>query len=395
MRSAIAESYDRLIRAALAHKVDFVVLAGDMFDTSKPSFDDHMGFFEGLARLDEAGIPTFLVTGNHDPYTTWAKDLDLFPPSARLLGIDGPEFALFEKDGEPLCLIAGRSYFNQSWPADRDIAEGLTRDAAIQALSAEDPGAGQAPFAIGIIHTGLDFDPNKAPTSEADLLVRGMDYWACGHLHRQLIRPNAADPRIVFPGCIQGRSVKEVGPRGALLVELVSGEVPHLEFVPTASVVLESFEVDVSGCATLDDLVRRIQAQFFQANAQAHCEDMIARVTLCGQTPLYGYLCQPAVLERLRRQLSETYPNFYCDSLTNLTAPATSSMSEPTLEAFSGILRQVAATQRTRTDEMINYVQDELVKRDIIVPAALSRSIEDFEDAAELLALHLLEEGDQ
>ncbi len=77
------------------------------------------------------------MTGNHDPYTSWQHDFFSLPPNATMLPGDRPGFALLERDGEPLCLIGGRGYYNQTWPTDECIAEGVTRAAAEQALAAE------------------------------------------------------------------------------------------------------------------------------------------------------------------------------------------------------------------------------------------------------------------
>ena len=64
-----------------------------------------------------------------------------------------------------------------------------------------------APFCVGVIHTGLDLDPNKAPVSPAKLLRAGFDYWALGHVHKRLIYTED-NPRLAFSGCIQGRDIK-------------------------------------------------------------------------------------------------------------------------------------------------------------------------------------------
>ncbi len=392
MENVIAEAFDRMIRAALNRKVDFVVLAGDIFDTTRTTYRDYLRFFEGIAKLDAAGISTYFVTGNHDPYTYWVKDLGFLPSSAHLLGIDGPTFKLFQRDDQPLCLIGGRSYFSQAWPDNRDIAEGITRVAAEQALLPEFPRVAEAPFSIGIIHTGLDFDKKKAPTNEADLLSRGIDYWACGHLHKRLVRPNDHNPRIVFPGCIQGRTIKETGPHGCYLVELEEGVSPKLEFIPTASVVLEKFKIDTSSCQTLNDLKRHIQAAFFQENGKSHCDEMVAQVTLAGKTNLYEFLSQPEVLERLRKELNDSYPSFYCDALTNRTQPRFERFALDNAGVFTALVQDIANDQRERDEEMINFIQNEFVKRGIPIPLSLTRSIDDFEDAAESLVLQLLEE---
>ena len=60
--SAIPESYDRVIEAAVENNVDFVVIAGDIFDSARASYADYLHFFDGLHVLDWAGIPAYLCT---------------------------------------------------------------------------------------------------------------------------------------------------------------------------------------------------------------------------------------------------------------------------------------------------------------------------------------------
>ncbi|MBQ9001975.1 MAG: exonuclease SbcCD subunit D [Eggerthellaceae bacterium] len=389
LQRAIPEAYDRAIDAAIARAVDFVVIAGDAFDTSKPSYGDYLRFFEGLERLDAAGIPSYLVAGNHDPYTTWARDVERLPGSAHLLGVDGPEFALFSRqsgDGNavPECLIAGRSYHNQTWPADQPIAGGISRAAAAEALGTD------APFAIGVIHTGLDIDTAKAPADQAKLLDTGIDYWACGHLHQRLVRPTPDNPRVVFPGCLQARDIKETGERGCYLVELEQGAPPHLEFIPTSSVVFQQLEVDVGACQTLADLVHLVQARLFRENGQVHCDEMIVRVTLTGATALHGFLLKSGIMSELRNRINDAYPGFFCDALVRRTTPA----DEDTTSPFPQVVREIAAEESARETVLINYVQNELVKRGIAVPSSLSHRVGEFNATAEALVLDLLRESD-
>ena len=150
---AIAESFDRMIDAAVKRQVDFVVIAGDIFDASRASYGDYLHFFEGMRTLGAAGIPVYMITGNHDPFTSWQQSMFALPDNVRMLAADHPGFELFEKDGQPACIIAGRGYYNQTWPMDECIADGLTRQAAIQALSPSRPRVAEAPFSIGVLHT--------------------------------------------------------------------------------------------------------------------------------------------------------------------------------------------------------------------------------------------------
>ena len=59
-------AYDRVVEFALAEDVDLVLLAGDAYKGRDPSQTHQREFARRLARLSEAGIPTFLLVGNHD-----------------------------------------------------------------------------------------------------------------------------------------------------------------------------------------------------------------------------------------------------------------------------------------------------------------------------------------
>ena len=398
LQRAVLEAYDRVIDTAIASEVDFVVIAGDAFDTSRPSYGDYLHFFEGLERLDAAGIPSYLIGGNHDPFTSWYRDIERLPPSAHLLGGEAAEFALFERDGAPMCLIGARGYRNQAWPIDEPVAQGITRSAAVQALEPRYRRAAEAPFCIGIIHTGLDLDQSKAYSDPELLLAADVDFWACGHLHRRYVLPSEGNPRIVFPGCVQARDLKEPGERGCYLVTMErpdGGPVGNsIEFVPTASVVFHKLEVDVSACQTLADISRLVMAQLFHYNAKANCDEMVVRVILEGETNLHAFLAKSDVIFDLRKRLNNAYPTFFCDTLVDRTRSPRDRLALKREGLFTRHVLRVAEQQRVHSIEMVNYIQSEFVKRGIDVPASLPKRVGPLNDLAEALVLDLLEEDD-
>lgn len=397
LMESIPEAYDRVINAALSRNVDFVIMAGDEFDTSRASYGDFLHFLQGLKRLDEAGITTYLIAGNHDPFTTWASTLQTLPTSAHFIGGGAPEFAVFERDGEPLCLIGGRSYYNQAWPIEEPVAGGISRKNAVEALGRVCDRVDRAPFAIGVIHTGLDLDQSKAYSDPAALMDADIDYWACGHLHKRFALPSEDSPRIVFPGCIQGRDLKESGSRGCYLVTMEeraghTRPAVDLEFIPTASIVFHTVKVDVSECNTLADVGQLAQSHLFRENGRDHCENMIVHIVFEGQTDLHEYLVQPDVLRGMRKRLNDAYPTFYCDALICRTAPKVDREAAKREGLFSAHVLGVAEQHRAHADITVNHIQSEFVKRGLTIPASLSRHIEDYSKAAEALVLDLLEE---
>ncbi len=392
---AISEAFDRVVDAALERQVDFVVIAGDIFDATRSSYGDYLHFFEGMRKLGRAEIPVYLVTGNHDPYTSWKQGLMLLPENAHMLPADRPGFELFCRDGEPMCIIAGRGYFNQTWPADKCIAEGLTRAAGESALAKQYPDVAQAPFSVGVLHNGLNLDPIKAPVKPSYLMNSGIDYWACGHIHQPYVYPSEKDPHIVFSGCIQGRDIKETGPRGVYEVTLSEGKNPSIEFIPTASVVWQKLKVDVSDCSSLPAVSDLVMRELFRVNGKAHCEEMVSRITLVGKTSLHSTLSQPGVCEDLRKHINDSYSAFFCDAVIDSTREPRDKKALRAEGLFPAVLMNVAADQQADFDDQVAFLQEEFLSRGLQLPGSCARKADKLTSHAEDLVLDLLSQGDQ
>lgn len=387
MVEAIPQAFGRAIDAAIDRRVDFVVIAGDIFDLEHPSFADYACFIDGMERLQEAGIPVYCCTGNHDPYVSWQhrygklpENVFMFPAGAQV------GYFVYERDGQPLVLLGGRGYYNHSWPAGEDIAAGISREAGERALRVHPP------FAVGVLHTGLDIDPVKAPTDPGALLKKGMDYWALGHVHTPRVY-GKDNPRIAFSGCIQGRKIRDAGMRGVQLVTLSEGKPNHLELIPTASVVWEQVRVDISSSETLADAIHLAEAELFRLNGEAFCDEMIERITFVGTTPLHGVLRQPGVIEDLRRKINDDCSAFYCDALIDETA-APFDRGKALAEGLfpSVFLRTCAQNAADRAGE-VAYLQQEFIERGVGISNASARVMDSIDRRAQELVLDMLDRG--
>ncbi|ACV23779.1 Nuclease sbcCD subunit D [Slackia heliotrinireducens] len=379
---AIPEAYDRLIETCIRRKVDFLLLAGDEFDTDKPSYAHQLHFIHGLQRLQSAGIPVYIVAGNHDPYANWQQILPSLPDNAQLMPSSEPGFAVFRRDGKPAAIIAARGFTNLS--VGESIAEGIGRQEAFEATGVE------APFVVGMLHTGLWMDPYKAPTSEEALLGSGIDYWALGHIHMRYSKPED-HPKLAFCGDIQGRDIHETGDRGCLLVTLEEGMPNQVEFISTASVQWEILEVDISECAGAASIVSACVRAMFDANADAKCEEMVARITLTGTTPLHGYLRKPGALEDLRNDLNASYPTFFCDALLDGTKAPLDKDALRDEGLFPASLLNVSEGMTADSKDILDYLTDEFATRGLSMPRLVAHAYEELIPDAENIALDLLE----
>src|SRR5919197_3460161 len=93
----------RIVDLCLREQAAFLVLAGDLFDARDRSVRARLGLCRELSRLDSAGIPTFIVHGNHDPLGTLRPGAGL-PPSAKVFGPQWEEVEL-KRGGATLCRI--------------------------------------------------------------------------------------------------------------------------------------------------------------------------------------------------------------------------------------------------------------------------------------------------
>lgn len=382
MVRSIPQAYQQLIEYALEEKVDFVIIAGDVFDSSQPSYADFCLFRQGLERLGDAGIPVYFCAGNHDPFTLWSHDYGDLPDNVFMFSAAEPEFFVFEKDGEPLVVLGGRSYYNQTWPPSEDISAGISREAALRVDN-------EVPFSIGVIHTGLDIDPTRSPVKPKELLARHMDYWACGHIHHVELVPENA-PRIAFSGCIQGRDIHETGPHGVLKVTLRENLPVDIAFLPTAQVVWERIAVDVSACATISDIQEAITTEQFACNANTQCQNMLCRVTLTGTTPLHRELTSQ-VVEDLRTMINDRYPFFFIDAIVNRTRPELDRSAVEKEGLFPAVYLATMGAQCEKANDAIAYLEQQFSARDLPIPK-LGKHFDEICGEAESLVFDLLSE---
>jgi DNA repair exonuclease SbcCD nuclease subunit len=206
---ASRKAFSTLVDEAVERKVDFFVVAGDVYDGDWK--DNKIGLFfnREIARLERAGIPVFLLKGNHDAESVITRTITL-PKNVREFPVNKP--ATFKLEDLKVALH-GQGF------AERSATENL-------ALAYPERQAGW--FNIGVLHTSLTGrEPHAtyAPCSIDDLRSRGYDYWALGHVHD--FEVVAEDPVVIFPGNLQGRSVREKGAKGAVLVTVQDGHITH------------------------------------------------------------------------------------------------------------------------------------------------------------------------
>ena len=263
LRGATRAAFENLVLLALDEKVDFLLLAGDIYDGDWKDFSTGLYFSRQMARLRAAGIPVYLVAGNHDAASVLTRRLSL-PDNVHVFSTRTAESR--DVPGLPVA-IHGRGF------PQRAVPENLVPDY---------PAALPGRFNIGLLHTSLTGAPGHddyAPCSLADLAGKGYQYWALGHVHLPQVVSRA--PWVVYPGNTQGRHIRETGPRGCRLVTVGDDlEVLEAEFRALDVARWARLELDISAEPSLADVHARLGAALADAAAAAEGRLLAARVEI-------------------------------------------------------------------------------------------------------------------
>ena len=265
IRGATRRAFENLVQRAIQEQVDFLLIAGDLYDGDWPDYNTGLFFSRQMGRLREASIPVFLVRGNHDAESRLTRELRL-PENVRAFPTHEAGTHLLEDLG---VAIHGRSFATA---------------AVTENLAASFPRAIPGYLNIGLLHTsatGFAGHASYAPCSIADLESKRYDYWALGHVHTRM-ELKRGEPWIVFPGNLQGRHARETGPKGASLVTVEDGLITGIEHCPLDVVRWTQLEIDVTGSASVEELLTLTQRAFEEETDRAGDRLVAARLFLRG-----------------------------------------------------------------------------------------------------------------
>lgn len=273
IRTATRTAFDTLVGQAVEEQVAFMIIAGDLYDGDWRDYQTGLFFVRQMGRLAKAGIPAFLLYGNHDAESQITKRLVL-PENVKVFSARKPQtFRL----NDLAVAVHGQSF------RQRDITDNL-----VPAYPA--PMAGF--FNIGVLHTALGGMPghaNYAPCALDDLISKSYDYWALAHVHQAAVLHEK--PHVVFCGNLQGRHIREAGAKSASLVSVADGQVESVAPLHTDVVRWVRLQIPVAACGTADDVIDLIRKTIEETVERDAYDRLLAfRLELTGQTALHGHL---------------------------------------------------------------------------------------------------------
>ena len=264
IRESTFQAFQNIINYAIESKPDFVLIVGDIYDGENRSLRAQHLFQKGMDALRVEDIPVFICHGNHDHLSgNWTRFQ--LPSNVHVFG-EKVETRTLQLNEEAIH-ITGFSY------KERHIKE---------SMHSYYPTAKHDEIHIGMLHGSVEGNNEHdvyAPFRKIDLLEKGYQYWALGHIHkRQIIHP---DPPIVYPGNTQSRHRNESGVKGFYEVSLFNNQA-ELQFVPSAAFIYDELSLECEGMIHANELISYIENElisYSKLNGKAILELTINGIT--------------------------------------------------------------------------------------------------------------------
>jgi DNA repair exonuclease SbcCD nuclease subunit len=305
LQSTTLAAFRRVVDHTIECKADFLVIAGDIYDSKDRNLRALVSFRKEMERLAERRIPVFIVHGNHDPLNGWGSGFQL-PPNVITFG-GRTDTEPFIRRGREAAQITGVSY----------VRERVTDNLA----SSFKPMDG-APYSIAVLHANVGHQSGHAdyaPATVDELTAAGFNYWALGHVHTQQVL--ATEPAtIVYSGNTQGRNPRETGPRGCYQVDVDTYGRAHLAFVDTSIVRWAHVHVSIANLGNIDQLVDSIQAKA-REEASTFAGKIVIRCTIRGKGPMHRDLQRDEMDKELAEVLGAAADGVIPESVRIATGP--------------------------------------------------------------------------
>jgi DNA repair exonuclease SbcCD nuclease subunit len=302
LQAATLGAFERIVDHTIQSKADFLVLAGDLYDSKDRSLRALVAFRRQMERLAECDISVYIVHGNHDPLNGWGSEFQLPPNVTTFTGKSHTEPVI--RRGKEIARVTGISYARER--VTENLASHMKPDS-------------DSPYSVALLHAnvgGQAGHADYAPVTLEELTASGFDYWALGHVHTRVVL--ADDPvTVVYPGNPQGRNPREPGPRGCLQVDVDRNGDAHLSFVETNLARWVHLEIPIQSHTRMDTLVDALLEQG-RTSSSSFDGPTVARCTLRGNGPLHADLQRDGMAEELSEQLRSVLP---VESLRIATGP--------------------------------------------------------------------------
>lgn len=256
LRDLNSKAFQMAIDHCLSEKVDFVIIAGDLFNTAVPGIDSLSMATKQLKRLKDADIPMYFIAGSHD-----------FSPSGKTM-LDVIEHAGLGKNlarGEELADNKLKLNFTVDAKTGVKLVGLIGKKGGLEKEYyyhlAREPLEKESGFKIFVFHSAVtEMKPKGMEQMESlpvSLLPEGFEYYAAGHVHVVDNVSLSGRKNIVFPGPCFPNNFSEVEKlRHGSFMLFDNGVVTKVP-LSVAPVVCLSVDADGKSVSEVEALVRK------------------------------------------------------------------------------------------------------------------------------------------
>src|SRR3989338_759088 len=201
-------AFSKAADKCIAEAVDFILISGDLFNTSFPRLDNLKTAVNALKKLKDRDIPVYIIPGSHDYSPSGKTMLDVLEEAGLFINVvKGEEvggklklnFTIDKKTGAKITGMLGKRYSLEKKYYENLITENLE----------EEDG-----YKIFMFHSGIDElkpeDMQNIITQPLSLLPKNFDYYAGGHVHIVTDTKIEGYGTIAYPGPLFPNSFSEL-----------------------------------------------------------------------------------------------------------------------------------------------------------------------------------------
>ena len=247
MRDLSTQAFIQAIDNCVARDVDFILFAGDLFNTSLPSLDTLKIVTKKLKELKDKDVPLYVIAGSHDFSPSGKTMIDVLENAGLMInvckGSVDPEtkelvlnFTVDQKTGTKITGMLGRK-----GQLEGKYYENLRRENLEQDQS----------YKIFMFHTTvselLPKDLAMIDSQPLSLFPKNFNYYAGGHIHHPTLKEFPDYPAVTYTGSLFPVNFPEMEKysRGSYYIVDVDGnkqqkiELVHLEMIQHQKLILD------------------------------------------------------------------------------------------------------------------------------------------------------------
>ncbi|MBI2559485.1 DNA repair exonuclease [Candidatus Woesearchaeota archaeon] len=208
LRDTSTNAFSKAIDKCIKEKVDFILIAGDLFNTSFPRLDNLKAVVSKFKQLKDLGIPVYIVPGSHDYSPTGKTILDVLEEAGLFVNVfkgtvdNGRlklNFTIDRNTGAKITGILGKRGALEKTYYEKLVTDNLEKENG---------------YKIFLFHSGIDeLKPKEMEniiSQPLSLLPKGFDYYAGGHVHIVEDKQVEGYGRIAYPGPLFPNSFAEL-----------------------------------------------------------------------------------------------------------------------------------------------------------------------------------------